>query len=130
MQKLVRETGRVVWLDKYECYGVERHEEVSAGPARPTASSVFLLLNAVLSVGLSVSLFGFLSDHLTLRYGAMALKYSIICCPAFYILSAALFFMAALSAARLDRLRSIAAVHVRPAHGSGRAVASDDLKNA
>jgi predicted MFS family arabinose efflux permease len=70
-------------------------QHLAPAPARATASSVFLLLNAVLAIGLSVSLFGFLSDHLTLRYGAMALKYSIICCLAFYILSAALFFMAA-----------------------------------
>lgn len=62
---------------------------------RSTASACFLFVNNLIGLGLGTWYFGAVSDALTPRYGAEALRYAIYSGLAFYVLSAALFAVAA-----------------------------------
>ena len=54
---------------------------------RSTASSAFLFINNLIGIGCGTVLFGFLSDVLTKRFGAEALRYSILSGLSLYLLS-------------------------------------------
>ena len=62
---------------------------------RATASASFLFINNLIGIGIGVALPGFMSEALNGRYGEDALKYSILYGLVFYLLSAALYFVAA-----------------------------------
>ncbi|HEY8570932.1 MFS transporter [Phenylobacterium sp.] len=63
---------------------------------RSTASALFLFVNNLIGLGLGTWYFGAVSDALTPRFGDEALRYSIYSGLGFYVLSAALFSIAAL----------------------------------
>lgn len=63
---------------------------------RATASAAFLFINNLIGLGLGTWYFGAVSDALTPRFGAEALRYAIYSGLGFYVLSAALFFLASL----------------------------------
>jgi predicted MFS family arabinose efflux permease len=67
---------------------------------RSTASACFLFVNNLIGLGLGTYYFGAVSDLLTPRFGAEALRYSIYSGLAFYAVSAVLFVLAA---RRLER---------------------------
>jgi predicted MFS family arabinose efflux permease len=62
---------------------------------RSTASACFLFINNLIGLGLGTWYFGAVSDALTPRFGTEALRYSIYSGLAFYVVSAALFAIAA-----------------------------------
>jgi len=62
---------------------------------RATASASFLFINNLIGIGVGIFLPGFMSDAMTPRYGEDALKYSILYGLVFYLLSAAIYFVAA-----------------------------------
>jgi predicted MFS family arabinose efflux permease len=62
---------------------------------RATASASFLFINNLIGIGFGIFFLGFMSDTMTARYGADALKYSILYGLVFYLLSSALYFVAA-----------------------------------
>jgi predicted MFS family arabinose efflux permease len=63
---------------------------------RATASAAFLFINNLIGLGLGTWYFGAVSDALTPRFGAEALRYAIYSGLGFYVLSAVLFFLASL----------------------------------
>jgi predicted MFS family arabinose efflux permease len=63
---------------------------------RATASAAFLFINNLIGLGLGTWYFGAVSDALTPRFGAEALRYAIYSGLGFYVLSAALFGLASL----------------------------------
>jgi len=63
---------------------------------RATASAAFLFINNLIGLGLGTWYFGAVSDALTPHFGAEALRYAIYSGLGFYVLSAALFFLASL----------------------------------
>jgi predicted MFS family arabinose efflux permease len=67
------------------------------GPAhqRSTASAAFLFVNNLIGLGLGTWFFGAVSDALTPRFGAEALRYAIYSGLAFYLVAALLFLLAA-----------------------------------
>jgi predicted MFS family arabinose efflux permease len=67
---------------------------------RSTASAAFLFINNLIGLGLGTWYFGAVSDALTPRFGAEALRYAIYSGLGFYVLSAVLFGLASL---RLER---------------------------
>jgi predicted MFS family arabinose efflux permease len=62
---------------------------------RSTASACFLFVNNLIGLGLGTWYFGAVSDALTPRFGAEALRYAIYSGLGFYVLSALLFVLAA-----------------------------------
>ena len=62
---------------------------------RSTASACFLFVNNLIGLGLGTWYFGAVSDALTPRFGAEALRYAIYSGLGFYVVSAALFAVAA-----------------------------------
>lgn len=62
---------------------------------RSTASACFLFVNNLIGLGLGTYYFGAVSDLLTPRFGAEALRYAIYSGLGFYLLSALLFVAAA-----------------------------------
>ncbi|MFN3515009.1 MAG: spinster family MFS transporter [Phenylobacterium sp.] len=62
---------------------------------RSTASACFLFVNNLLGLGVGTYYFGAVSDLLTPRFGAEALRYAIYSGLAFYVVSAVLFTIAA-----------------------------------
>ncbi len=62
---------------------------------RSTASACFLFVNNLIGLGLGTWYFGAVSDALTPRFGAEALRYAIYSGLGFYVVSAALFALAA-----------------------------------
>jgi MFS family permease len=62
---------------------------------RATASASFLFINNLIGIGFGIFFLGFMSDAMTVRYGEDALRYSILYGLVFYLLSAALYFIAA-----------------------------------
>ncbi len=62
---------------------------------RSTASACFLFVNNLIGLGLGTWFFGAVSDALTPYFGAESLRYAIYCGLAFYLVSAALFVLAA-----------------------------------
>jgi MFS family permease len=67
---------------------------------RAMASAIFLFVNNFIGLGAGTYLIGFLSDEFAGRYGENSLRYAILACTSFYLLSA-MFFL--LSARRLER---------------------------
>ena len=62
---------------------------------RATASAIFLFINNLIGIGLGTFAIGRLSDILQAQYGDESLRYSILAGTGFYIIAAALFFLAA-----------------------------------
>lgn len=62
---------------------------------RSTASACFLFVNNLIGLGLGTWFFGAVSDALTPRFGAEALRYAIYSGLGFYLVAAALFALAA-----------------------------------
>ena len=62
---------------------------------RSTASACFLFVNNLIGLGLGTWYFGAVSDALTPRFGAEALRYAIYSGMGFYVISALLFIVAA-----------------------------------
>ncbi len=62
---------------------------------RATASAIFLFINNLIGIGLGTFFIGMLSDTLQVRFGDESLRYSILAGTGFYIIAAALFFLAA-----------------------------------
>jgi MFS family permease len=72
-----------------------------APPAmRSVTSAIFLFINNLIGIGFGTVVLGFMSDRLVPRFGDESLRYAILFGLAFYLLSAALFLLAA---RRLDR---------------------------
>jgi predicted MFS family arabinose efflux permease len=67
---------------------------------RATASAVFLFVNNLIGIGIGTWAIGAVSDALALRFGDESLRYSILAGTGFYVVAAALFFLAG---RRLDR---------------------------
>jgi hypothetical protein len=61
---------------------------------RATASAVFLFINNLIGIGLGTWAIGALSDALTHQFGSESLRYSILAGTVFYLLAAALFWLA------------------------------------
>ncbi len=62
---------------------------------RATASASFLFINNLIGIGFGILFLGFMSDAMTAARGDDALKYSILYGLGFYLLSAAIYFLAA-----------------------------------
>jgi MFS family permease len=62
---------------------------------RATASAVFLFINNLIGIGVGTWAIGRLSDTLAQTYGEDSLRYSILAGTSFYLVAAALFFLAA-----------------------------------
>ena len=62
---------------------------------RATASAIFLFINNLIGIGIGTFAIGLLSDLLTTQYGDDSLRYSILAGTSFYVVAAALFFLAA-----------------------------------
>jgi len=62
---------------------------------RATASASFLLINNLIGLGAGSAVLGILSDHLTARFGAEALRYSMLSSLPLYLLAGALMALAA-----------------------------------
>lgn len=62
---------------------------------RATASASFLFINNLIGIGFGIFFLGFMSDVMGPIYGADSLKYSILFGLVFYLLSAAIYFLAA-----------------------------------
>ncbi|HET6630637.1 MAG TPA: MFS transporter [Woeseiaceae bacterium] len=62
---------------------------------RATASASFLFINNLLGIGFGTWFFGFMSDRMIATYGVDALQYSILYGLGFYLLSSAIYFIAA-----------------------------------
>jgi MFS family permease len=67
---------------------------------RTLASALFLFINNLIGLGLGTLLIGRLSDHFAIRYGSESLRYAILSGTGFYLISAALFLLAARHLAR------------------------------
>jgi MFS family permease len=61
---------------------------------RATASASFLFINNLIGIGFGIFFLGFMSDTMGPRYGDESLKYSILYGLVFYLLSAAIYFIA------------------------------------
>jgi MFS family permease len=62
---------------------------------RATASASFLFINNLIGIGFGIFFLGFMSDRMTAAHGDDALQYSILYGLGFYLLSAAIYFLAA-----------------------------------
>jgi MFS family permease len=62
---------------------------------RATASASFLFINNLIGIGFGIFFLGFMSDRMTAAHGEDALQYSILYGLGFYLLSSALYFVAA-----------------------------------
>jgi len=67
---------------------------------RATASASFLFINNLIGIGFGIFFLGFMSDAMTAAHGPDALKYSILYGLVFYLLSAAIYFVASKRLAR------------------------------
>ena len=61
---------------------------------RATASASFLFINNLIGIGFGIFFLGFMSDTMRAAYGEDSLRYSILYGLGFYLLSAALYFIA------------------------------------
>jgi len=61
---------------------------------RATASASFLFINNLIGIGFGIFFLGFMSDAMTAAHGEDSLRYSILYGLGFYLLSAALYFIA------------------------------------
>ena len=81
----------LVWLGPV----ITAVQHLVAPAQRSTASACFLFVNNLIGLGLGTWYFGAVSDALTPRYGAEALRYAIYSGLGFYVVSAGLFVLAA-----------------------------------
>lgn len=81
----------LVWLGPV----ITAVQHLVAPAQRSTASACFLFVNNLIGLGLGTWYFGAISDVLTPRYGTEALRYAIYSGLGFYVVSAALFALAA-----------------------------------
>jgi predicted MFS family arabinose efflux permease len=81
----------LVWLGPV----ITAVQHLVAPAQRSTASACFLFVNNLIGLGLGTWYFGAVSDALTPIYGAEALRYAIYSGLGFYVVSAALFTLAA-----------------------------------
>jgi len=81
----------LVWLGPV----ITAVQHLVAPSQRSTASACFLFVNNLIGLGLGTWYFGAVSDALTPRYGTEALRYAIYSGLGFYVVSAALFALAA-----------------------------------
>jgi len=81
----------LVWLGPV----ITAVQHLVAPAQRSTASACFLFVNNLIGLGLGTWYFGAVSDALTPRYGAESLRYAIYSGLGFYVVSAALFALAA-----------------------------------
>ncbi|WP_296598191.1 MFS transporter [Phenylobacterium sp.] len=86
----------LVWLGPV----ITAVQHLVAPQQRSTASACFLFVNNLIGLGLGTWYFGAISDVLTPRYGAEALRYAIYSGLGFYVVSALLFAAAARRLAR------------------------------
>lgn len=70
-------------------------QHIVAPNMRATASASFLFINNLIGIGFGIFFLGFMSDAMKTAYGEDALRYSILYGLAFYLLSAAIYFVAA-----------------------------------
>ncbi len=61
---------------------------------RSTGSSIFLLINNLIGLGLGSLILGTISDMFTLKYGVESLRYALLAGSAFYVIASLLFFIA------------------------------------
>lgn len=61
---------------------------------RAAASANFLFINNLIGIGFGIFFLGFMSDTMTEAYGSESLRYSILFGLGFYLVSAALYFLA------------------------------------
>jgi len=80
----------LVWLGPV----ITAIQHLAPARMRTTASASFLFINNLLGIGLGSLLIGALSDMLTARFGAEALRYSIAAGAGFYLLAALLMLAA------------------------------------
>ena len=69
-------------------------QHLAPASMRSTASSLFLLINNLIGIGLGTWYFGWMSDLLAPTYGAESIRYSIYTGLGFYVLASLLFFIA------------------------------------
>jgi MFS family permease len=62
---------------------------------RATASASFLFINNLIGIGFGIFFLGYMSDAMTAAHGEDSLKYSILYGLVFYLLSSAIYFIAA-----------------------------------
>jgi MFS family permease len=62
---------------------------------RASASANFLFINNLIGIGFGISILGLMSDRMAVTYGEESLRWSILYGLGFYLLSAALYFVAA-----------------------------------
>jgi hypothetical protein len=62
---------------------------------RATASASFLFINNLIGIGFGIYFLGWLSDEMKAAHGKDSLQYSILYGLGFYLLSSALYFLAA-----------------------------------
>ncbi len=70
-------------------------QHLAPASMRSTASSLFLLINNLIGLGLGTWYFGWMSDLLRPQYGDESIRYSIYTGLGFYVLASLLFFAAA-----------------------------------
>lgn len=75
-------------------------QHIAPASMRTTASASFLFINNLIGIGVGTVLIGWISEQLAPRFGEESLRYSILIGLAFYLISAALFFLAS---RRLER---------------------------
>jgi MFS family permease len=75
-------------------------QHIAPASMRTTASASFLFINNLIGIGVGTVLIGWISEQLAPSFGDQSLRYSILIGLSFYLLSAALFFLAS---RRLDR---------------------------
>jgi MFS family permease len=87
---LVPQILSLVWLGPV----LTAIQHIVAPNMRTTASAFFLFINNLLGLGVGTVFFGALSDRLTPRFGAEALRYSMLIGLAFFVVSAASYVLA------------------------------------
>jgi MFS family permease len=75
-------------------------QHLVAPAMRATASAIFLFVNNLIGLGAGTVILGAISDGLTAQFGTEALRYAILCGAGFYLLAAALMWVASRRLAR------------------------------
>ena len=75
-------------------------QQVVPASLRTTSSSVFLLINNLIGLGLGSLILGMISDSLQQRFGEESLRYALLFGSLFYLLAALLYMLAARRVAR------------------------------
>jgi MFS family permease len=75
-------------------------QHLAPAPMRTTASALFLLINNLLGIAVGTYYFGLVSDLLKPTFGQESLRWSIYTGMGFYLIAAALFFLASRRLAR------------------------------